>query len=133
MGMSIEGAVRKLQMDGIDNLHIYWLEDIKDGETGYWVDVCEDRLMQLSNFSWVWDIIDKSEADKEGICENMTDEDIVVDLPYSEAVIKQAVEEWLEDRNLKIDVEVISSEGTLGEIRLLESLSRLKQESTEIL
>ena len=118
-----------LKNNGVTELSIYWMEDIKDGDDDWWVDVCEDQIDQICGFRWVWSVISKVTVDRE-IDENLTnygdDEDdcvVVVDALFSEEVIKQTIEGWLKEKGLVFDVKVIGPEGTDEASHLLSVLS----------
>lgn len=129
--ITIEEGVRSMIDSGEESLRIYWLEDISEGEDRFWLDVCEDRLGEICEMNWVWDLISKSETEADDDPESeygCLESDIIVDELFSEDVVKRAVEGWLKDREFDINVEVISSEGTVAEQRILNAIESARDE-----
>ena len=125
MKVTIEEGIRVMQEEGIQELRIYWLEDIADGDEFWWIDVCEDTLDEICEFNWAWDMLSKAEIengdDYDPNCGTL-ESDIIVDSKFSESVVKKAIEGWLEKRDLKIGVEIISPDGTVAEKRILDAI-----------
>ena len=125
MGMSIEEGIRKMIDDDEQSLIVYWLEDVHDGEESYWLDVCEDTLIKICEMNWIWDLISKVEIKNDDDPKSdygSLESDIIVDVLFSESVVKEAIERWLEKRDLDIGVEIISPDGTVAEKRILGAI-----------
>lgn len=133
--LTIEEGIRDMISDGEKSLEIYWIEDINKGDEHWWIDVCEDSLGRVCEMNWIWDIISKAETEIDNDPESdygCLESDIIVDDLFSEAVVKSAVEKWLKDRELKIDIEIISPEGTVAEKRVLDAVERAREEFPEL-
>lgn len=130
MAISIEGGIRSMIDDGKKSLDIYWLEEVKDGEKLYWLDICEDHLGDICEMHWIWDLISKEEVDNDEDPESeygSLESDIIVDDPFSEAVVKVAIEGWLKDRDLgDIGVNIISPDGTVASNNILRIIDESK-------
>ena len=125
---SIADGVRQLINDGVKLLEIYWVEDIAVGEDCWWVDVYEDNLCDVCELNWIWDILSLAQVNTDDNLDDYygaLDSDIIVDKLFSEDVVKDAVIGWLNERNLDIDVNVVSPEGRDAMVRILESLDGL--------
>lgn len=126
--MNIIEALTQLHNEDVKELNIYWLEDIKLGESCWWIDVCEDTIDALCEMRWAWDILSKAEVDRErgeSLVDYSDDEDecvIIVDEIFSEDVVKNAVEEWLRDRGFDFKINVIDPEGTDGMNQILTAI-----------
>lgn len=125
---NIEKGLAELRNADTTELNICWLEDIEDDDTNFWVDVCEDTLDALCATNWAWTVISKAAVDKErreSLVDYSDDENecvIVVDVPFSENVVKTAIEEWLRDRGFEFTVNVIDPEGTVAMNRVLDAV-----------
>lgn len=125
MSLTIEEGIRRMIDEGEDSLKVYWLEDVQDGDESYWLDICEDRLDEICEFNWAWDIVSKKEIENDDDPESeygSLESDIIVDEPFSEEFVKRSIEEWLGERDLDIDVDIISPEGTVAEQRILNAI-----------
>lgn len=81
--------------------------------------------------NWIWDVISKAETEEDDDIESdygCLESDIIIDAMFSEAVVKSAIEGWLKDRELKIDVEIISPDGTVAEQRILSAIESARDE-----
>jgi len=125
---SIVEGVRQLISDDVKSLEIYWIEDIADGEDCWWADVYEDNLCDVCEINWVWDVLSQAQVDTNDSLDDYygsIESDIIVDTPFSEDVVKDAVVNWLKDRNLDIRVDVVSPDGRVAMMRIIDSLSEL--------
>lgn len=116
--MNIENGIRSMINNGEKSLKIYWLEDIQTGDDEWWIDVCEDHLAEICEINWIWNVISDSEIDKHEY--GWLESDIIVDKPFSKDIIKQAIKEWLNARELNIEIEIVSSEGSIAKQHLLD-------------
>ena len=126
---SIPDGIQQLIDDGVKSLEIYWLEDVPPEEEVWWLDVHEDLIYEVCNTSWVWDILSQQQVD----CDDSLDEyygslptDIIVDLPFSENVVRDAVVGWLKERDLNIEVKVVSPDGRVAMERILAGIDEME-------
>lgn len=126
--MSIADGIKQLIDDGVKSLEIYWIEDIKNGDEVWWIDIHEDALCEVCDINWIWDVLSQQQVD----CDDDLDDyygsletDIIVDESFSEDVVKDAVGGWLQERGLDIDVKVVSPNGRIAMERILEGLAGL--------
>ena len=112
----MKNAIKELEeMEelGIETLKIYYAEDIKEGSEEWSVDVMQDDLNNLCEMDWTWTVM--SFATFKGIL-NDGDElvysccswEIIVDKPFSDDVVCNAVNSWLEYNYIDIRVEMIA-------------------------
>lgn len=123
---SIADGVKQLINNGVKSLEIYWLEDIADSDDCWWVDVHEDNLCDVCEIGWVWDVLSQAQVDTNDSLDDYfgsLDTDIIVDEPFSEDVVKDAVVGWLKSRYLDIAVKVVDPEGKDAMNRLVDMLS----------
>ena len=132
MGMNrLMGALEELQDNGVKTLEIYWLEDIKDGENYWWVDVNCDVLNSMCCFSWTWtmesreyfleNIIEETKTLTKTNIQETSDWIIVIDGKFSANLICNSVKKWLRDKKFDFDVKIIDSAGTDQEYYILEA------------
>ena len=132
MGMNrLMGALEELQDNGVKTLEIYWLEDIKDGENYWWVDVNCDVLNSMCCFSWTWtmesreyfleNIIEETKTLTKTNIQETSDWIIVIDGKFSANLICNSVKKWLRDKKFDFNVKIIDSAGTDQEYYILEA------------
>lgn len=113
--MEIEEALDKLCKEGIETLDIYYAEDISPGEESWYVDVYQDDINELCNSNWTWTVINRKSLEEEGEKEDdMPEWEILVDGPFSEESVKNAIEKWLKERDYKFKVRMIPVEEAKG-------------------
>jgi hypothetical protein len=117
-----------LWKNGFVTLDIYYAEEIGQGEESWFVDVFQDELNDSCNLNWTWTVITRRELEKEGEKEDELPEwEIVVDDPFSDAVVCKAVEKWLRDRNYEFGVRMIPFDQAKGS-GLIKKLRERKNE-----
>jgi hypothetical protein len=108
-------ALDKLRNEGHEVLNIYYPEEMSPGEESWSVDVYNDEIKERCDLNWTWTIINKKELEKEGEKEEeLAQWNIVVDEPFSEAVVVEAIRKWLEDRRYEFGVRMIEMEKARG-------------------
>ncbi|MBF0103238.1 MAG: hypothetical protein HQK77_20250 [Desulfobacterales bacterium] len=125
-------TLNRLWEEGHEELLIYHPEQIETGEEEWFADVYQDDMNERCDLNWTWSVASKKfhmshdEANEEPL-----DWSIIVDEPYSEEVICQAVLKWLRERGFHFKVKMISVEASrrTGMLKILEErLSNLKEE-----
>jgi len=105
----------ELRNEGHEVLNIYYPEETSPGEESWSVDVYNDEINERCDLNWTWAIINKKELEKEDEKEDELEEwNIVVDEPFSEAVVVEAIRKWLEDRRYEFGVRMIEMEKARG-------------------
>ncbi len=108
-------ALDKLWEEGYEVLDIYYPEDMSPGEESWSVDVYNDEINERCDLNWTWMVINKKQLEKEGEKEDeLAEWEIVVDEPFSEAVVVEAIRKWLEDRRYEFGVRMIEIEKARG-------------------
>lgn len=111
----IREALDMLWKEGYETLDIYYPEDISTGEESWSVDVYQDEVNERCHLNWTWTVISRKELEKEGEKEDDSPEwEIVVDEPFSDEVVRNAIEKWLKDRRYEFGVRMISLEQARG-------------------
>ena len=127
MSMKIEEGIHQMILEGKSKLSIYWIENISDGDVRWWIDVCEDYLGSICELNWVWDVISKawieSNDDYQESDYGTLGDWIIIDEPFSDVIVENAIREWLKSRELNIDVEIIGLDGTMAIQRILNSIN----------
>ncbi len=120
-------ALDMLWKEGHEILDIYYPEDISTGEESWSVDVYQDELNERCHLNWTWTVISRKELEKEGEKEDESPEwEIVVDEPFSDRVVCDAIEKWLRDRRYEFGVKMIPLEQARGS-GMVKELRALKQ------
>ncbi len=105
---SIECMVKTLEKMGKDNVPvlIYYAEDMSDIKDNMWsVDVtCDYVNNSCRSMAWTWTVVSKEEdkAYREEFDDHLplAEYEILVDEPFSDEVICQAIKCWLSDNGL---------------------------------
>ncbi len=103
----------ELWRGGQRTLDIYFAEDISPGDENWFVDVMQDEINEYCNTNWTWTVISRKEFEQENE-EEISDWDIIVDKPFSDVVVKEAIENWLKERGHKFNVNLIPFEKAKG-------------------
>jgi len=105
----------KLRNGGHEVLDIYYPEEMSPGEETWSVDVYNDEINERCDLNWTWTVINKKELETEGEKEDeLAEWNIVVDEPFSEAVVVEAIRKWLKDRRYEFGVRMIEMEKARG-------------------
>lgn len=119
---------------GQEVLDIYHPEDIKVGEEFWYADVYQDEVNEACRMNWTWTVISKKQLDVDGEKEDEQPEwVIVVDLPFSDEVVREAVGKWLRDYGYKFELRMIPFEQAKGSGMLKyldEEVGKIKKEET---
>lgn len=108
---------------GHEVLDIYYPEDIKHGDELWSVDVYQDEINEQCHLNWTWTVISRKQLETDGESEDHLPEwSIVIDAPFSEDEIKDAIEKWLLERGYTFTTRLITineakGSGLLKEIR----------------
>lgn len=101
--------------EGHEVLDIYYPEEMTPGEENWSVDVYNDEINERCDLNWTWTVINRKLLVIEGEKEDELEEwNIVVDEPFSEAVVVEAVRGWLENRRYEFGVRMIEMEKARG-------------------
>jgi len=125
-------TLNQLWEEGHEELLIYHPEQIEPKAEEWFADVYQDDMNERCHLNWTWSVTSKKlhESDDEANEESL-DWSIIVDEPYSEKAICDAVLKWLRDRNFNFKVKMISVEDSrrTGMLKgLEEQLENLKKE-----
>lgn len=86
-----------------------------------------DEINERCDLNWTWMVINKKQLEKEGEKEDeLAEWEIVVDEPFSEAVVVEAIRKWLEDRRYEFGVRMIEMEKARGSGLVKELRERSK-------
>ena len=118
----MENVIKELEeMEelGIETLKIYYAEDIKEGSEKWSVDVMQDELNNLCDMGWTWTVMSFSEFrcilnDNDDLAYVCDDCEIIVDKPFSDDVIRKAINMWLDCNDINIKVEMIDVKDVEG-------------------
>ena len=103
-------TLKTLQRKGLP-LEIYYAEEMPDGEIEWSVDILNNPIDNICETAWAFSVISKAEDD--AYREQYNDDspiaeyEIVIDEPFSDAVVCKAIKIWLEDNGIKLDVMMI--------------------------
>jgi len=96
----------------------YWIFIILKkytGEESWSVDVYNDEINERCDLNWTWTVINRKQLEIEGENEDELESwNIVVDEPFTEAVVVEAVRKWLENRRYDFGVRIIEMEKAKG-------------------
>ena len=124
-------VLNELWGKGREVLNIYYPEEMAIGEVEWAVDVYEDEINERCHLNWTWTVLSKKQLEIDGEKEDELPEwVIVIDDPFSDAVICHAVGKWLQDRGFEFGVKMISPEEAKGS-GLVKKLKRMNRESEE--
>ena len=92
--------IKKMYEEGVTDIEIYYAEDMTINVTDKWsVDVMQNRISDACKLSWVWTIIsteeDKAYHEEYNDDSQPADYDIIVDKPFSDDVVCEAIQTWL--------------------------------------
>lgn len=101
--MEIDCMIKELKnmaKEGITDIEIYYAEDMTDNVTDKWsVDVMQNRVSDVCSLSWVWTVLsteeDKAYHEEYDDITLPADYDIIVDQPFSDQVVCDAIQTWL--------------------------------------
>ena len=104
---------------GIETLKIYYAEDIKEGSDKWSVDVMQDDLNNLCAMGWTWTAMSFSEFkcilnDGDDLTYVCDDCEIIVDKPFSDEVVCNTINVWLNINDINIKVEMIDVKDAKG-------------------
>lgn len=120
--------IKEAWNEGMETLDIYYAEDISPGEESWYVDVYQDEINESCHSNWTWTVINRKNLEQEGEKEDETPEwEILVDGPFSEQVVKDAVEKWLQERGYKFKVKMIPIEQAKGSGIIKDLRERLQK------
>lgn len=123
----MKDVLDELWNEGQETLYIYYAEEMSVGEEKWFVDVYQDEINERCNSNWTWTVINKKELEQEGEKEDEIPEwEILVDEPFSEGVVKEAVKKWLNERGYKFEVRLIPLEEAKGSGMIKDLRERLK-------
>ena len=104
---------------------------MSQGEESWSVDVYQDEVNERCRLNWTWTVISKKELEAEGEKEEELPEwEEVVDEPFSDEVVRSAIEKWLRGRGYEFGVRMISLEQARGS-GLVKELREREIESEE--
>jgi hypothetical protein len=129
----MEKALNKLWNEGQEILDIYYPEDIDQGEELWSVDVYQDELNERCHLNWTWTVISKKQLELDSEKEDhQPGWVIVMDAPFSDEVVREAIEKWLRDNGYKFEVRMISFEEAKGSgmVKKLREMVEIKKEET---
>jgi hypothetical protein len=92
--------IKKMYEEGVTDIEIYYAEDMTKNVTDKWsVDVMQNRINTNCKLAWSWSVI-STEEDKayhEEYDDNSppADYDIIVDKPFSDDIVCEAIQTWL--------------------------------------
>ncbi len=108
-------ALDELWEAGQEVLDVYYPEEISPGEERWSVDVYQDEINERCHLNWTWTVISKNQLEVDGEKEShQPDWVVVVEEPFSDEVVCQAVEKWLRDKGYEFGVRMISLEQARG-------------------
>ncbi|MEW6214014.1 MAG: hypothetical protein AB1478_02235 [Nitrospirota bacterium] len=118
----------ELWEEGHEILDIYYPEEMPQGDELWSVDVYQDEINDQCRLNWTWTVISKKQLEMDVEKESHQPEwVIVVDEPFSDEAVCQAVEKWLRGKGYKFRVKMIS----LDEARGSGLIKKLKQMDIE--
>ena len=115
----------ELREGGYEILDIYYAEDIDPGENEWSVDVYQDEINERCHLNWTWTVVSRKQLAVDGEGESDLPEwGIVVEEPFSDAVVCKAIEGWLLGRGYEFGVRMVPLEeaGGSGLIRKLREM-----------
>ncbi len=112
---SMRRVLDELRKEGYEVLDIYYPEEMTEGEEGWSVDVYQDEINERCDLNWTWTVISRKQVEIEGDKEEeLPVWTMVVDEPFSEEVVCESIEKWLQDRFYQFKVSMISIEQAKG-------------------
>ena len=97
--------LKNMAKEGITDIEIYYAEDMTDNVTDKWsVDVMQNRINTNCKLAWSFSVISEEEdkAYHEEYDDNTppADYDIIVNEPFSDQVVCDAIQTWLSKNGL---------------------------------
>ena len=120
-----------LWKEGKETLDIYFAEDINTGDENWFVDVMQDEINESCNTNWTWTVITRKEFEQENEEEEISDWEIIVDKPFSDIVVKEAIQNWLKERCYKFKVNLILFEDAKGSGYIKKLKERLENKNDD--
>jgi hypothetical protein len=122
MMIKMEKAIKelkKMEKNGVETLKIYYAEDIHEGSEKWSVDVMQDDLNNSCKMGWTWTVTSLKEfIDEVNDYDKLTyvcnDWEIIVNKPFSDEIICEAINTWLDSNDINIKVEMIDIKDTEG-------------------
>jgi len=119
----------ELWQEGHEILDIYYPEEISLREEEWSVDVYQDEINDLCHLNWTWTVTSKRQVEIDDEKEaDLPDWVIVVEEPFSDEVVCNAIERWLRSRGYKFGVRMIFLEQARGS-GLVKKLTQMDIES----
>lgn len=119
----------ELWQEGHEILDIYYPEEISFGEVEWSVDVYQDEINERCRLNWTWTVTSKRQLEIDDEKEaDLPDWVVVVEEPFSDEVVCNAIEPWLRSRGYKFGVRMISLEQARGS-GLVKKLTQMDIES----
>ena len=105
----------ELWQEGHEILDIYYPEEMRPGEEAWSVDVYQDEINERCQLNWTWTVISKKQLEMEGEKEDELPEwNIVVEEPFSDEVVSNAVGRWLRERGYQFEIKMIPIDQARG-------------------
>ncbi len=105
----------ELWEQGHEVLSIYYPEQVEPGQDLWWVDIYQDEINERTGPNWTWTVMSKQQLEADGENENdLSEWVIVVDEPFSDQVVCNAVKNWLRGGNCEFEVEMIPLDRARG-------------------
>lgn len=100
-------------------LPIYYPEEISIGEEIWYADIYEDEINKRWSSNWTWTVTNRKflETDlenKEREEDETPDWEIIVDGPFSEDKIVEAIDKWLRERGYQFEVRLMPKEDAIS-------------------
>ena len=115
----------ELQEEDYEILDIYYAEEIDSGEDEWSVDVYQDEVNERCHLNWTWTVMSRKQlaVDREEESD-LPEWVIVVEEPFSDAVVCKAIGRWLLGRGYDLGVRMVPLEeaGGSGLIRKLREM-----------
>jgi hypothetical protein len=124
-------ALEELGEEGHEILDIHYAEEMSPGEESWSVDVYQDELNERCRLNWTWTVISKKQLEEDGEKEEELPEwAVVVEEPFSDEVVRKAIEKWLRGRGYEFGVRMIALEKARGS-GLIKKLKERKEEENK--
>ncbi len=115
----------ELPGEGCEILDIYYAEEIDSEDDEWSVDVYQDKINERCHLNWTWTVMSRKQlaVDREEESD-LPEWVIVVEEPFSDAVVCKAIERWLLGRGYDFGVKMVPLEeaGGSGLIRKLREM-----------
>ena len=101
-------ALDELREEGYEILDIYYAEEIDSGAGEWSVDVYQDDINERGHLNWTWTVMSRKQlaVDREEESD-LPEWVIVVEEPFSDAVVCKAIERWLLGRGYDFGVRMV--------------------------